>query len=96
MMHRLKCHPAEFDAVVSGTKVHEFRKNDRHFAVGDLLELGQWDPKTERFTGKWTRRVITYIEKDEAVPVTQTVLVFSEIEEDEQSYASEDDESKES
>lgn len=42
--HKLKTWPEPFRAVVSGAKRHEVRTNDRGFAVGDLLELREWEP----------------------------------------------------
>lgn len=43
---RLKTWPEYWDAVRHGTKTFEVRKNDRNFAVGDLLELQRWNPET--------------------------------------------------
>ena len=37
--HELKTDPAVFDAVCEGRKTFEIRKDDRLFAVGDLLKL---------------------------------------------------------
>lgn len=42
--HVLKTWPAPFAAVLSGEKRHEIRKADRPFAVGDVLQLREWDP----------------------------------------------------
>jgi hypothetical protein len=39
MTHILKCEPGYFDAVKSGLKTFELRKNDRDFKVGDKLLL---------------------------------------------------------
>ncbi len=59
--HVLKTWPEPFQAVFVGRKQFEFRRDDRGFQVGDRLELHEWDPKTEEFTGReWTVKV-TYI-----------------------------------
>ena len=38
MVHELKCWPEYFEAVISGAKTFEVRKNDRDFAVRDESE----------------------------------------------------------
>jgi hypothetical protein len=45
--HELKCQPADFRAVLAGTKTHEARLNDRHYQVGDLLVLREWVPTAD-------------------------------------------------
>ena len=42
--HILKCWPNAFDAVASGAKTFEWRKDDRGFEVGDILVLRKWNP----------------------------------------------------
>lgn len=42
-IHKLKCHSEFFDAVVSGSKSFEIRKNDRGYEVGDDLHLVRTD-----------------------------------------------------
>jgi hypothetical protein len=42
--HHLKTHPGPFADVLAGLKQFEIRKNDRAFAVGDVLVLEEWDP----------------------------------------------------
>jgi len=39
VVHELKTDPAVFEAVASGRKTYEIRKNDREFQVGDILHL---------------------------------------------------------
>lgn len=48
--HTLKVWPQYFDALDSGGKTFELRKDDRtpRFAVGDVLRLREWDPTTRR------------------------------------------------
>lgn len=42
--HQLKCWPEFFDAVASGQKTFEVRKNDRGYQAGDTLILRAYDP----------------------------------------------------
>lgn len=42
--HRLKTHPAPYEAVRRGDKRFEVRWNDRLFQTGDLVELHYFDP----------------------------------------------------
>lgn len=41
-IHELKILPEYFDAVISGRKRFEIRKNDRDYKVGDQLILKEW------------------------------------------------------
>lgn len=62
--HKLKTWPSQFAAVKSGVKTFEFRRNDRDFAVGDVLVLKEWDPSANyigAFTGAEARVDVTYI-----------------------------------
>lgn len=45
--HDLKVAPPYFDALVSGAKTFEVRKNDRGYQRGDLLRLREWHPTPE-------------------------------------------------
>jgi hypothetical protein len=44
MLHELKIWPQYFDAVMTGRKNFEVRKNDRGFQAGDVVILREWDP----------------------------------------------------
>ena len=65
--HTLKTWPSYFEAVKSGLKRFELRKNDRDFAVGDVLQLREFDPGKEvtladwKHTGREFSCVVTYI-----------------------------------
>jgi hypothetical protein len=56
--HDLKTWPEPFEAVSSGEKTHEIRRNDREFNVGDTLCLNEWIPdrlgESEHIPGKYT------------------------------------------
>lgn len=60
-LHRLKTWPAPFQAVLDGRKSFEFRKDDRAYAVGDVLSLSEYDPDAEKHTGREAQVVVAYI-----------------------------------
>ena len=59
--HYLKCREEYFHLIWNGFKSSEFRKNDRAYAVGDVLNLIEWDPTNEFYTGRWIRRRVTLV-----------------------------------
>ena len=59
--HELKCWPEYFQAVIDGVKPFEVRKWDRPFRVGDTLVLKEYDPQKLDYTGRETKREITYL-----------------------------------
>lgn len=59
MKHYLKCYGQYYEAVASGIKTFEIRKNDRNFQVGDRIVL--CERKDSEFTGAKLEKVITYI-----------------------------------
>lgn len=61
MRHELKTWPAQFEATLSGLKRFEWRRYDREFALGDTLALREYDPKTDRYTGRMCTVKVTYI-----------------------------------
>lgn len=60
-IHDLKTWPMYFQAVKTGVKTAEFRKNDRDFQIGDCLNLQEWNPKTQEYTGDSLMVQITHI-----------------------------------
>lgn len=60
--HRLKTHPEPFLALYTGAKRFEIRRDDdRVFRVGDVLELLEWVPGEERYTGATVVAIVTYV-----------------------------------
>ncbi|MDG3374527.1 ASCH/PUA domain-containing protein [Enterococcus thailandicus] len=59
MIHELKILPEFFEAVTSGRKQFEIRKNDRDFKIGDVLHLREW--ADGNYTGDSYKAEITYI-----------------------------------
>lgn len=68
MKHELKCWPEFYDAVASGVKTFEIRKNDRGYQVGDTLLLHRYDPQKQEYTGESITRTVTYILPLETAP----------------------------
>lgn len=66
MIHQLKCWEPFFADVVSGAKSFEVRRNDRKFAVGDLIDL--CETSCGRETGRSFRVVVTYVLPAHSVP----------------------------
>lgn len=65
MTHDLKILPHFYKAVLEERKTFEVRKSDRPYAVGDFINLHEYDPN---YAGKYTGRVwcgvITYVLND--------------------------------
>ncbi|MDK1004046.1 ASCH/PUA domain-containing protein [Bacillus subtilis] len=59
--HILKILPEYFDAVCSGKKSFEIRKNDRNYRVGDELILCEYVPDRGGFTGREVEKEVVYI-----------------------------------
>jgi len=60
-VHALKTWPEYFEAVYEGGKTFEIRRNDRNYKVGDTLVLREWEPKTEKYTGRRLELIVTYV-----------------------------------
>lgn len=60
-VHTLKTTTGFFNAVDSGRKPFEVRRNDRDFKVGDLLVLREWDERAGVYLGREIGAVITYL-----------------------------------
>lgn len=59
--HSLKTWPAYFEAVASGKKKFEVRKNDRDFKTGDELWLEEFNQITGEYTGRTIAMRVTFV-----------------------------------
>lgn len=59
--HELKTVRPHFDAVASGAKHVEIRKNDRGFEVGDLLVLCEYDASKGALSGRYIEVRVTHV-----------------------------------
>ena len=59
--HQLKTWSDFFWSVVDGNKTFEIRFNDRDYQVDDYLELMEYCPLTEQYSGKKALFLVTYI-----------------------------------
>ena len=60
--HELKILPQYMEAVITGRKTFELRKNDRDFQVGDVFILREWE--NGAYTGRHFIQSISYVLKD--------------------------------
>jgi len=63
-IHKLKTWTKFFNPILDGTKTFELRLNDRDFKVGDRLDLMEYNPDTNTYTGSHCHRFISYILSD--------------------------------
>jgi hypothetical protein len=61
MIHQLKIIPPYYDRVLLNEKTFEVRKNDRDFQVNDQLELREFDPVKNEYTGRMLIKTISYV-----------------------------------
>jgi ASC-1-like (ASCH) protein len=61
--HRLKTWPEYFKAIKSGAKNFELRKDDRHFKIGDILILQEWE--FDKYSGNTLKVEVTYLFHDD-------------------------------
>lgn len=60
--HQVKSWPHLFEATLRGEKTHDVRRSEeRDYQVGDTLRLQEFDPESQRYTGRELIVRITYI-----------------------------------
>lgn len=50
--HLLKSWPQFFGQIFGGKRMHELRRNDRDYGVGDHIELMEFDPQLGTYSGR--------------------------------------------
>lgn len=60
-IHVLKTWPKYFQSIKHGFKTFEIRRDDRNFQLGDYLELKEWNPDEEKYTGDKLLKRVNYI-----------------------------------
>jgi hypothetical protein len=63
MKHEVKCWPSDFEAIRSGLLTADIRHADRPYRVNDVLEEHEYDPKTEKYSGRLLRLRITRVNR---------------------------------
>lgn len=51
-VHVIRAWPIFFKDLENSTKTFEFRKDDRDYEVGNILEIHEYDDYTEHYSGK--------------------------------------------
>lgn len=74
MKHELKIYPKYFEAVVSGKKKFEVRKNDRKFCAGDELILKEWD--NIEYSGREVKAKVIYLMDDTFIGIQPGYVVM--------------------
>lgn len=74
MEHELKIYPTYFEAVISGKKTFEVRKNDRKYRVGDILILKEWD--NIKYSGREVRAEVIYLIDDKFAGIQPGYVVM--------------------
>lgn len=76
-VHRLKCWPEYFQAIIDGKKTFELRKNDRDYRAGDDLLLLEWNPTEANYTGRTCRVNVPYILEGGEFGIPNTHCIMS-------------------
>jgi len=58
-----KVHTQYFESMLKGEKNYEFRLNDFEVDEGDILILEEYNPKTQKYTGRKLEKTVTYVGK---------------------------------
>lgn len=77
MQHDLKTWPESFEPIQDGTKLFEYRKDDRGYREGDRLLLREWNPTWESYTGREIGVTVTHCLYGPAFGIPHGYVVMS-------------------
>lgn len=82
MIHELKTWPVPFEAIRSGRKTFEYRKDDRGFKECDVLQLNEWAPPPTHgprpgYTGRVIFAQVGYVVRGPDFGVPEGFVVMS-------------------
>lgn len=63
-----KIWPKYFNDVLLRNKRFELRQDDDDIQVGDILNLQEWDPDTQQYTGRQAACSVTYVLRNVSSP----------------------------
>lgn len=73
--HVVKSWPRFFAQLSTGNRMHELRRNDRDYRVGDFIELHEYDPDADAYTGRvCTVRITSMTSAREPCAVSEEAL----------------------
>lgn len=62
--HDLKIWPVYFDLHITRQMEFQIRRDDRKFEISDRLRLREWDPTTEKYSGRVALSRVTSVIRD--------------------------------
>lgn len=74
--HELKVHEEPFSHLWSGAKTSEVRKNDRAYAVGNIIILHETRAEDSEPTGRVLARHVTHVQEGYGLPEGVVVLSY--------------------
>ncbi len=75
--HILKTWPEHFESILQGVKKVEVRKNDRCYAVNDILHLKEYEPNWTTYSGRECNVMVTHMLRGGEFGVDKNYCVLS-------------------
>ncbi len=63
MIHEKKIYSESFQRILEWSKKYELRLADWECSVWDTLVLQEWDPVTQKYTGRVIEKEVTHVRK---------------------------------